>query len=359
MPLGLIIVKIRFLASSRHLMTSSPQSLDPKVEYDSSNIDGGLIYYSCAYGRFLEKLLGGERNYLFTGLPERPCSLFPILIKDGPFGPVVNSLPFFGSHGAPIAARSSLVRPPDLLQSLEGAIAEARWTSVTVVENPLAPLTEAELNSLAFLREVDRRVSQITHWTTKPPNSIDELLSIFHVKTRNAIRKGALSGQEVVSGSTEHEWEFLISQHQQAILGKGGAAKSKEVFQRLRDSLPQNLRLHCGYIRGELVSALLTLRYGSSIEYFVPVVRTDFREKQVLSHLIAEVMYQDFREGSTLWNWGGTWNSQAGVMRFKSRFGATSRTYRYLNWCDPSLIRMEPYDLKNHYAYWYTRRYDA
>ena len=29
------------------------------------------------------------------------------------------------------------------------------------------------------------------------------------------------------------------------------------------------------------------------------------------------------------WNWGGTWLSQDGVYRFKSRFGAIDKEYKY------------------------------
>jgi hypothetical protein len=33
--------------------------------------------------------------------------------------------------------------------------------------------------------------------------------------------------------------------------------------------------------------------------------------------------------GFTTWNWGGTWESQEGVFKFKKKWGSHSKIYRY------------------------------
>jgi hypothetical protein len=40
-------------------------------------------------------------------------------------------------------------------------------------------------------------------------------------------------------------------------------------------------------------------------------------------------MQEAVRRGCTIWNWGGTWVSQLGVYRFKSRWNTTDARYRY------------------------------
>jgi len=324
--------------------------------YDSSGIDGGLVYYSAEYGRFLKSVLRAESKYLSSGPDREIAALLPMMITEGPSGRVMNALPFFGSHGAPIVKSGSETSVTDLLGYVENGIRSGLWNSVTVVENPLSPMSYEEVQCLQFLTPVDDRISQITHRNSMSTDSLESLMSHFHSKMRNAIRKGAMSKQEVRLGGSDSEWEFLIRGHQRSIIELDGVPKSDEVFRCLRQILGETIRLHCGYVGGKIVTALLTIRHGKTTEYFVPVVESSRRHQQVLPHLIATVMLQDFRDGVDYWNWGGTWRNQPGVMQFKSRFSATNRPYRYFNWCDAKMQRLTIDEIRSNYRYWYVRK---
>ena len=58
-------------------------------------------------------------------------------------------------------------------------------------------------------------------------------------------------------------------EHRRAIEALGGTAKTESVFTSLRNHFGDRLRLHCGYVGGELASALPTIRYLSTVEYIV------------------------------------------------------------------------------------------
>jgi hypothetical protein len=336
---------------------NSLRKLDLGGRYDSSSLEGDSVYYSVEYGRFLVSLLSAESNYLIGGASEQPTALFPLLATDGPYGKVLNALPFFGSHGAPIVGANSSIRVLDLLRYVEEDIQKGMWDSVTVVENPLSPWSDDTLGELNFLSPIDERISQMTHWGDDPPESVEALLIRFHKKEQGAIRKGSATGQNVILGGSDKEWRFLIELHQRSISLLGGTPKSSEVFDLLRQHLGKFLRLHCGYLNNELVAALLTIRYGTTIEYFVPVVDPRYRSLQVLPHLISEVMFADFCDGARCWNWGGTWKSQTGVMQFKSRFGSTNRIYRYLNWSGSKMENVTSKAISESYRYWYVRKF--
>ena len=62
---------------------------------------------------------------------------------------------------------------------------------------------------------------------------------------------------------------------------------------------------------------------------YTPVIVEEHREKQPLSLLIFEAMKDASKEGYKLWNWGGTWLTQDGVYRFKSRWGTKDINYYY------------------------------
>lgn len=338
-------------------MRNELNTIDPRVGYDSSRIDNGLVYYSARYGAFLMDLLGARNDYLLVGSPAAPAALLPLLTREGPRGAVANALPFFGSHGAPVAGEGGEAVVGDLLDEVESGIGAGRWSAVTLVENPLCPIGDEMIRRLQYLVPVDERISQITHWVGDPPDDLEGLIGRFHVKHRNAIRKGRSTGQIVELASRPDEWEFLEVEHRRSMSELGGVMKGREVFDALRNNLGEWVRLHCGYVDGCMSAALLSIRYGPTVEYFVPVVDSRRRSDQVLPHLISTVMLSDLQSGATAWNWGGTWRSQAGVFRFKDRFGATNRTYRYLHWCDAAIASAEESALLSEYPYWYTRKF--
>jgi lipid II:glycine glycyltransferase (peptidoglycan interpeptide bridge formation enzyme) len=99
----------------------------------------------------------------------------------------------------------------------------------------------------------------------------------------------------------------------------------------MRNIFGNNFRIYVAENNGVKVAGILILLYKNTIEYFTPVVETDYKDKQVLSALIFETMITLFKEGYKIWNWGGTWPTQDGVYRFKSRWGAEDKNYNYYN----------------------------
>jgi hypothetical protein len=320
-------------------------------------IDGGMVYYSTQFRSFLTELLEANSYYLISGESSAPNALLPLLTVEGRFGVVANGLPFFGSHGAPVVAQGHELLAARLLHLVESRIETREWASVTIVENPLKPLSGEMISNLKFLRSIDERISQITHWEENPPEDLEDLIRRFHVKHRNAIRKGRSTGQVVEVATRADEWDFLIKEHARSIRQLGGSIKSSDVFEALRRNLGEMVRLHCGYVDGKLSAALLSLRYGKTVEYFVPVSNPDFRHLQVLPHLVSEIMLSDFGSGVQAWNWGGTWISQGGVQRFKNRFGSTNRRYRYFHWSNDDIASAPEDTLTREYPYWYTRKF--
>ena len=330
-----------------------------QLSYDSSKIDNGLIYYSSKYRDFLKSILNAESHYLINGEAKSPKVLFPMFVKDGPYGLIANSLPFFGSHGSPVVDGSQEISVLDVLRECEKQVLEKNWSAITIVENPFATIPDSVLRKLKLLRQIDTRMSQVTHAGSDIPFSLEELMKRFHVKMRNAIRKGAASGQEVLTCDSNADWSFLINEHQKSIRLMGGVPKGIDVFDALRAVFGEDLQLHCGFVNGQHVSALLTIRYQNSIEYFIPVTDARYRSAQVLPHLIATVMLSEFQKGMQFWNWGGTWLSQSGVHQFKARFDAISRPYRYIHWSKPELAGCESEVLKEAYGLFYVRKFDV
>ena len=70
-------------------------------EYEEfiQSFEGGLFFYSLKYRSFLEELLECESSYYVVLENDKILAIYPMMAKNGKFGIVYNSLPFYGSHG--------------------------------------------------------------------------------------------------------------------------------------------------------------------------------------------------------------------------------------------------------------------
>jgi len=282
-----------------------------------------LIYHSPAYRDFLGDVAGGEPKYLLALDQQGEIrGALPLFFKKGPHGTVCNSLPFFGSIGGVVGAcpqaRSALLAQYNRL------ITGPNMATATIVENPLDRYDNDDIK-----RDMtDYRIGQIT---PLPASGDFEalLMSMYHQKTRNMVRKAEKS--DFVIEADETAYDFLESVHRETLSALGGIAKSSSFFKFVQEHFaPGRMRrLYVARHQGELVAALLMLYFNKTAEYFVPVTRSDFRHLQPLSLIIYRAMIDAARDGFRIWNWGGTWQSQEGVYHFKKRWGTQDRRYTY------------------------------
>lgn len=282
-----------------------------------------LLYQSWRYQNLLIDLLGcRQQGLLAIDEAGNVRGALPLMAMDGPFGIIMNSLPFYGSNGALIgddpAARAELVA------AYRRMVESPDVAASTLIENPLAPggagVVEYDL--------IDERIGQLTPL----PLSGDQeaaLMESFHYKTRNMIRKAEKQGVEVLVDNDA--LPFLVATHEENMRDISGLAKPRRFF----DVLPQyfrqgqDYRLYVSRLEGKPVAALLVFFYNRTVEYYTPVVRKEYRESQALSAAIFRAMCDAASHGYAWWNWGGTWLSQDGVYRFKSRWGTQDLPYRY------------------------------
>lgn len=325
--------------------------------------DNQLIYYSDEWINFIQKIYSNikVKNIVYTHQGSIVALMRFAYIEDPDVGTVINSLPFYGSHGGPIILSNDPVLECDILKAFSVISNELNSISSTIIESPYQQLNQSFLENLSF-KCVDSRIGQITFLPQGNSKSeIEEkLFNILHVKTRNAVRKGKKLPIKIEISLNETDWIWMHHIHNESIKALGGKPKPYDVFKHLRDALEDHVELYIAKLEGSEIpiAALVILRYRDTIEYFTPVVDTHYKDRQALSALIFHVMvesaYQDFK----YWNWGGTWHSQVGVYRFKSRWGAKDFPYRYFNKIvDPSIKNIDLEKLQNKFPYFYTFKY--
>lgn len=291
------------------------------------------LYASLEFRDFLTAAVGGTPMYLTACDDGRIVGALPALVSTAPgVGLVVNSLPWYGSHGGCVLAagaghevRAALLR--DYLARVSGAPV----LSATMI------LLPGETENAATYREIldpaaeDSRIGQVTELPAGAADPVEAIVQGCLRKTRNLVRKALKQPFTVERRDDDEAWQFLHATHDTNLHAIGGRAKPWAHFAALRDCLPRAWRtIYVARLEGVPVAALLLIRYGRWVEYLTPAIVEAHRSEQPLSRLIVDAMADAVRDGYTRWNWGGTWSTQQSLYHFKRGWGAVDRPYLYL-----------------------------
>lgn len=311
-----------------------------------------LAAHSLSYRRLLQAVLECDATYWLAMEEGRVTGMLPLTSHDGPFGRVLNSLPFFGSVGGVLAstraASTALWRRFDQLASMSDVAA------ATVICNPLIDQPTPPVDH----DFVEERIGQVT-WLPAADDAAEAVLALIDGSTRRNIRKAQKSGVSVlVENSAVDSLERIHRENMEEI---GGRQKSGKFFMELPINLKVNseYRIYTARIDNEIVSALLLLYFNDSVEYFMPATLSEFRNSQPMALAIYQAMLDAAARGIACWNWGGTWLSQEGVYRFKKKWGAEDQRYRYyVRVNDKSLLSRSRAELLNAYPDVYVVPFD-
>jgi len=301
----------------------------------------GLVYYTPAFRRYLLAVAGGECRSRLAVEDGRVTGVLPLLALPGPYGVVLNSLPFFGSNGGILsitdAAQSALLAEYDRVAA---EVAVATWISHPFMDTvtPRHTLT-------------DERIAQ---WTTLGGAALP---AGIESSARRNIQKAKAEGVTVREDYAA--LPFLEATHRENMAAIGGRAKPASFFASLQVmTAGRDWRLHVAERQGQPLAALLTFEAATTVEYVMPVVIESARTLQPTAAILAAAMTDAAARGFTRWNWGGTWLTQEGVYRFKKKWGADERRYRYyITLNDPALRTRTAADLAAAYPWYFTLPY--
>lgn len=329
-----------------------------------------LLYTSVDYLRFLERLLPDSQTMVLGAFDNgRLAAALPCFIHEHrQLGTVINSLPFFGSHGGVLlapetAGPEALTRT--LLREFKALAEETGAVAATIVSNPLMP------NERVYDEETGHsfRGNRIGQMAPLPRYEADQaaldeaLMASFHSKTRNMVRKAQRQHLETVVDNTEQGMRLTWELHTETMRAMGSnAAKPWAVFQAIMECLTpgEGYDVLAARHDGEPVAALLMLYGNMTAEYFVPATREGYRDMQPMSLLVFEAMARSAKRGMHRFNFGGTWESQHGVYRFKKRFGAQDMPYHhYTILRDPSLLDHSAQQLQDAFPFYFTVPFES
>lgn len=283
-----------------------------------------LVYSEPRFLELVSEHLAAQSYWLVARRKDVITGLLPFLVKDGPLGPVFNSLAYYGSNGGVIQAESDIASKAELLNSFYSMADDAKAVSATIITNPLEGDSEF-YNSQIMYDFRDERIGQVTHL----PARAEDLLDRFTDPRPRNIRRAVKEGVTVARGGAA-ALDFLHSTHVDNMVAIGGIAKKRAFF----DAIPSKMEsddwaIFTASLGGKPIAALLLFYFNRTVEYFTPVIVQSHRNSQALALIIYEAMQDAIQRGFANWNWGGTWLTQGGVYDFKKRWGTSQYQYFY------------------------------
>ncbi len=316
-----------------------------------------LIYSSPKYIFLIEKISNANHKIIAKIDHNTIKGLMPFIEKHGPFGKVVNSLPYYGSHGGVIT--SDLETEKEILTHFLKYCEENKIISATLIPSFFKGNTE--LYSSFFAPDFeDERIGQFVNiGTIKATNKeeiAERLMEKFHSKTRGHVRKAIKSGVNVTVDSKKESLDFLKHTHEVNCKAINIVAKTDSFFYNLHELFDEgkDFKIYTAWHENKPIAAMLCLYYNKTIEYYCPATIEEFRILQPLSALIHSAMIDGVADGYEYWNWGGTSLTAQGVYDFKTRWGTTDKNYKYYTKVfDKSIYHLKKEDIMNNYPYFF------
>ena len=206
------------------------------------SLETSLLYHSVRYRNFLRSILDDSEDcYLLAYEGKDLVGALPAFVKKNEtYGSVINSLPFYGSNGSVLI--SPVCEHPDdvkkeLLEAFDRLAKEYGALTSTLITNPLEPGAISESEIAHTWR--DERIGQITPLPAYDGNNdhlSEALMSRFHKKTRNSIRKAAKSGFAVSHSGSLEAMKRLGLLHRKNLERIGGLYKPESVFMAIRET---------------------------------------------------------------------------------------------------------------------------
>ncbi len=320
--------------------------------------DKTLLYHSWKYKLLLERFLNLKSRYLcLFDKNDNIKSAIPLFCFSSPEGMIINSLPFYGSHGGVLEFDGNEKYKKAILSKYIEIIDNENIISATLISNPFDKGNFFLKDNLSY-DYIDQRIGQIVDL----PKNIsaekleDEIFQMCHYKTRNMIRKSMKYGFDFIVDNSDKSWDFLKKTHNENILNINGIPKPDNFFSLIKEIFIPTIDYDIWVAKKneEFCASMLIFKFNKTIEYFTPVIDLKYRNEQPLSGLIFNAMKNASEKGFKFWNWGGTWLNQDGVYRFKSRWGTKDFPYYYYTTLkNKEMLNLSKEEILSKFPYFY------
>ena len=305
------------------------------------------FYHTLKYLTLIEEIDQSNTftNHLIVQDNDEIIAFMPIFIFKGEYGNVINSSPFYGSHGGIIKLNSNdSVVDNILLDAFDKLYKKYNCISSTIIEKNSF---NYQFNNNEIKYKFNLIDSRISLFNILPDNKNENEISVkiidnCHKHHKRILNKYLKISNEFKLCRNTTTMKELWNIHKGNMARIGGKYKPLHFFEKIEKIFDIGKEYDIYSIKkGDLLAATLLIFYfKDTVEYFTPAINEDFRKYQPLNFLIYETMIDVVkRKDIKIWNWGGTWNSQEGLYTYKKRWGAKESSYKYYINCNLEFLK--------------------
>lgn len=285
------------------------------------------LYATLEYRDLLADFIGCEPVYLAYVNAGRVVGALPTMLQRGSLGNVINSLPFFGSHGGflvdcRLGPQEKLGVKKELLSAFLELAAEKECVTSTFKTSPFEPDVGFYEHDVPHRFTADR-VAQVTLLPDEADGLPDALTRRFSQRPRCSIKKALRAGITVAPSRDPRHVEALQRMHAQGMAAVGAPVKPLDFFVKALRHFPDDdqCEMLCALLDGEMIAGLLYFTFRDQVEYFTPAFDDSYSGLQPNSLLIYEGMMRSIARGVRYWNFDGTLPESTSLYLFKKQQG--------------------------------------
>lgn len=324
------------------------------------NCREAMFTHSIPYRNLLSDFLSCQPSYIVAIDSGEVIGAMPSFLKENKkYGNILNSLPFFGSHGG-VLVRSRFddrekAKVKKLLLNEFSALAKEKDCILSIIVTSPFDLDISFYENNLRYKFKDKRVAQIVEFRNNIHNAEQEIMyNLVEPSNRRAIRRPLKHG---VTFEFSKDFGPLFEMHKENISSKGGNVKPVGFFQKFHDVMEEK-DYDLTYARkdGVIIAGLLVSLFKNTVDYLVPALRYEYSMEQGTSLLIYEGMKKAITNSYKYWNFGGTSESQQSLHRFKARWGTKDYPYYYYITQHRNIdhiLQMKPQDIIEEYKWFY------
>ena len=292
------------------------------------------FYTSYKFLEFIKENLKIKPSFIVSYEKSKINGVFPFFIKEGEYGKVINSLPFFGSYGGIISENTKIDKA--IITEFNNYNKKNDVLSSVIIDNPFCK-NEKIYSQFFNCTDIENRLIQSIILNS---NS-NEIWNNFEKRTRWSVRKSEKNNVEIIKFEHEsEELENFYNLHLESMKKKNGRPKPKKLFSLLTKNFvnDRDYNIFIAKKDGRSISYILVFYYKNFSEYYLPAYDPNYLPLQSTSYLIWKSIQESIKRKIKFYNFGGTWKTQKELYLFKRGWNATDYNYKYFIFKNSELI---------------------
>jgi len=290
----------------------------------------------------LQDILKSKTIFVTAKENQSLIGTIPFFVKKGTHGIVVNSLPFFGSHGGVVSSNNQIMKK--MIQKFNEYNNENDVLSSIIISNPFSNNEEIYQKHFNFVHH-EKRFTQCSILNNETKDTLwDKLEKRVRWTVKKCLKNSVSVENTEINQLTSSEFYEM---YKIGILAKKGRLKPKNFFELVKHhfTYKEDYDIYVAKLNSKPIAYLLIFFNKPYAEYYMPAFDNNLSNINGTSILIWKSIIDSIDRKFSYYNFGGTLANQKSLYLFKR--GWNSKDFFYHYYIQADLERLKSIDTTN------------